>query len=170
MTMRFGRWVQDRPRLLEWSYRLTAGALQLIQPALDRIGYERFETIFESAEKWTKRPLFDCRMCGMCSLHSTGMTCPMTCPKEMRNGPCGGVRPDGKCEVKPEMDCVWVLSWRHAAEMPEYGGQIMHLQPPVDYALQGSSAWLNQLNGRDRVDPEGWLRTGAVIEEGYTVR
>ena len=39
-------------------------------------------------------------MCGQCVLHSTGMTCPMTCPKTLRNGPCGGVREDGDCEVE----------------------------------------------------------------------
>ncbi|MDX1600964.1 MAG: methylenetetrahydrofolate reductase C-terminal domain-containing protein [Anaerolineales bacterium] len=170
MTSRLGRWIQDRPRLLEWSYRVTAGALQIVHPAIGWIGYERLNSIFESAEKITKRPVFDCRMCGMCSLHSTGMTCPMTCPKEMRNGPCGGVRPDGRCEVNPEMDCVWVMSWRRAADMQDYGDQIMHLQPPVDYKLQGSSAWLNQLRGRDRVDPEGWLRSGPVVEEASIVR
>ncbi|MBF6309362.1 methylenetetrahydrofolate reductase C-terminal domain-containing protein, partial [Nocardia farcinica] len=35
--------------------------------------------------------IFNCQMCGQCILHSTGMTCPMTCPKKLRNGPCGGV-------------------------------------------------------------------------------
>ena len=45
--------------------------------------------------------LFDCRMCGQCVLSSTGMSCPMNCPKSLRNGPCGGVRADGNCEVKP---------------------------------------------------------------------
>ena len=42
-----------------------------------------------------KRAVFDCKMCGQCILHSTGMTCPMNCPKYLRNGPCGGVRQDG---------------------------------------------------------------------------
>ncbi len=53
-------------------------------------------------------PVFGCSMCGQCVLHSTGLTCPMTCPKQLRNGPCGGVRADGGCEVKPEMRCVWL--------------------------------------------------------------
>ena len=48
-----------------------------------------------------KKPIWDCRMCGQCVLHSTGMTCPMTCPKTLRNGPCGGVRENGNCEVVP---------------------------------------------------------------------
>ena len=57
-------------------------------------------------EHIVKGQVWDCRMCGTCVLHSTGMTCPMTCPKTLRNGPCGGVRENGHCEVKPEMRCV----------------------------------------------------------------
>ena len=49
-------------------------------------------TLVEAA---VKKPVFGCKLCGQCVLHSTGMTCPMTCPKQLRNGPCGGVRPDG---------------------------------------------------------------------------
>ena len=59
-------------------------------------------------EAAVKKPVFGCQMCGQCVLHSTGMTCPMNCPKTLRNGPCGGVRPDGNCEVDPEMRCVWL--------------------------------------------------------------
>jgi hypothetical protein len=59
----------------------------------------RAERVFIWLEKLSKGAIFDCRMCGQCVLHNTGMTCPMTCPKSMRNGPCGGVRPDGRCEV-----------------------------------------------------------------------
>ena len=50
-------------------------------------------------EAAVKKPIWGCQMCGQCVLHSTGMTCPMNCPKMLRNGPCGGVRPDGNCEV-----------------------------------------------------------------------
>ena len=52
-------------------------------------------------EHAVKKPVWGCRMCGQCVLHSTGMTCPMTCPKTLRNGPCGGVRENGHCEVTP---------------------------------------------------------------------
>jgi len=54
--------------------------------------------LVSAVEHAIKKPVFGCRMCGQCVLHDTGMTCPMTCPKELRNGPCGGVRPDGRCE------------------------------------------------------------------------
>ena len=44
----------------------------------------------------------DSQSCGQCIVGYTGLSCPMNCPKKMRNGPCGGVRPDGRCEVEPE--------------------------------------------------------------------
>jgi hypothetical protein len=45
------------------------------------------EKFFLPVEKISKEMIFDCRMCGQCILHSTGMTCPMRCPKNLRNGP-----------------------------------------------------------------------------------
>jgi hypothetical protein len=71
----------------------------------------------------------------------------MNCPKTLRNGPCGGVRPGGYCEVKPSMKCVWVLAWDGAARM-EGGNRIQEVLPPVDHSLQGSSAWLR--TGREK--------------------
>ncbi len=39
----------------------------------------------------------------------TGGICPIVhCPKELVNGPCGGVVDGGKCEVVETFDCVWV--------------------------------------------------------------
>src|SRR5262249_28650003 len=62
---------------------------------------------FTETERVTKQTLFGCRMCGQCALPVTGYVCPMGCPKELRNGPCGGVGTDGGCEVYPEKRCVW---------------------------------------------------------------
>src|SRR5438876_8520102 len=72
------------------------------------LGYQRIEAPVAGVERAVKGLLFDCRMCGQCVLSSTGMSCPMNCPKSLRNGPCGGVRANGHCEVDPEMMCVWV--------------------------------------------------------------
>ena len=71
-------------------------------------------SLLETVEHAVKGPVWDCRMCGQCVLHDTGLTCPMTCPKTLRNGPCGGVRADGHCEVEPEMRCVWVKAYARA--------------------------------------------------------
>ena len=84
-------------------------------PLLRRIGFDRLEAPAAALEREIKGLLFDCQMCGSCVLSSTGMSCPMNCPKQMRNGPCGGVRADGHCEVKPAMRCVWVQAWKARA-------------------------------------------------------
>jgi hypothetical protein len=110
-------------------------------------------------EHAVKKPVWDCRMCGQCVLHSTGMTCPMTCPKTLRNGPCGGVREDGNCEVKPEMRCVWVKAEKRSRTwplLPAWKAEFNHLRPPVNNELQGDSSWLNLVNGKDHMTPEGW--------------
>src|SRR5579863_1290995 len=44
----------------------------------------------ESIELSIKKPLFGCKACGNCVLGEMEYVCPMTCPKNMRNGPCGG--------------------------------------------------------------------------------
>jgi hypothetical protein len=66
----------------------------------------------------------------------------MNCPKSLRNGPCGGVRAGGFCEVKPEMRCVWVEAWEGAQRMRQGLERIAVVQPPVDRTLEGSSSWL----------------------------
>ena len=114
-------------------------------------------------EHAVKKPVWDCRMCGQCVLHSTGMTCPMTCPKTLRNGPCGGVRENGNCEVIPEMECVWVKANRRAESMPllpkSWREEVSHMRPPVNNALKGDSSWINLINGKDRQTPAGWIGT-----------
>ena len=115
-------------------------------------------------EHAVKKPVWDCRMCGQCVLHSTGMTCPMTCPKTLRNGPCGGVREDGRCEVKPEMRCVWLKAYERTERWPllpaAWREHYHHLRPPVDNRLHGTSSWRNLASGRDRVTPSAWTSAG----------
>jgi Methylene-tetrahydrofolate reductase C terminal len=108
------------------------------------------------AEHAVKGPIWDCRMCGQCVLHSTGLTCPMTCPKTLRNGPCGGVRANGHCEVNPEMKCVWLKAFERSERLPIWREHFDALRPPVDNSLQGSSSWINLMTGRDQRRPAGW--------------
>jgi hypothetical protein len=78
------------------------------------------------------------------------MSCPMNCPKNLRNGPCGGVRANGHCEVYAEMPCVWVKAWEGSRQMAE-GDKILVPQPAIDHRLKGRSSWLKVM--RDRLPP-----------------
>lgn len=112
-----------------------------LDPLWRRIGYERLDKPVAVAESLVKSTLFDCQMCGQCALSATGMSCPMNCPKSLRNGPCGGVRSNGHCEVKPNMKCVWVAAWDGSKQMA-HGNAINIVQGPVDHRLKGTSSWL----------------------------
>ena len=136
------RWSVRHARGLETGYRLFERALVALHPVWKRIGYERLETPVAATEKAVKGFLFDCRMCGQCVLSSTGMSCPMNCPKNLRNGPCGGVRADGRCEVKPEMACVWVAAVAGSQRMRGGGAAIHVVQLALDRRLEGRSSWL----------------------------
>lgn len=149
-------WLKDRPRALERIYDWAERLLRLLYPPLKRISPKATEQLLIWSEEVGKGYLFNCQMCGQCILHSTGMTCPMTCPKNLRNGPCGGVRRDGHCEVIPERMCVWVQAWERSQAMPRYGHEITLIQPPVDRSLHRTSAWINLLEGIDTQTPPGW--------------
>jgi len=54
-----------------------------------------------------------CGACGDCLLDRTGGICPVVrCAKGLLNGPCGGTRKGGKCEIDPDKDCAWVLIYQ----------------------------------------------------------
>jgi hypothetical protein len=101
--------------------------------------------------------LFNCTMCGQCVLHSTGMVCPMTCPKNIRNGPCGGVRLDGTCEVLPDLECIWVTAFRRSTRLP-WPEEFHDMRSPVDWSLEGTSSWVNFLTSRDQI------KSGCFVE------
>ena len=134
-------WSVRHARLLEAFYKTFERPLVALAPLLTSIGYQRLERPVAAVEKKIKGLLFDCQMCGMCALSSTGMSCSMNCPKNLRNGPCGGVRANGHCEVTPEMRCVWVAAWEGSQVMAG-GKAILDIQRPVDNTLKGTSSWL----------------------------
>lgn len=148
--------MRNRPKLLEAAYDLAERMIRVVHPVIKRIGYSRVEGWIKPSEEWTKGVVFDCMMCGQCILHTTGMTCPMTCPKNLRNGPCGGVRLNGNCEVIPEMRCIWVEAYERSQLMSKYGTEIIQLQPPVNRQLEDRSAWISLLTGEDQVAAPGW--------------
>jgi hypothetical protein len=131
--------------------RLYSGFERLLvrfAPLFRTIGYQRLERPFAAVERGVKGLLFDCKMCGQCVLGSTGMSCPMNCPKNLRNGPCGGVRADGACEVNANMRCVWLLAFAGAERIPGGIDKIRAIQAPVDRRLEGHSSWLHVVRER----------------------
>ena len=146
------QWSVRHARGLNAFYRGFEAVLVALHPLWKRVGYERLERPFAAVEHGVKGLLFDCRMCGQCILSSTGMSCPMNCPKNLRNGPCGGVRANGHCEVRPEMRCVWVEAFAGSARIPGGIDALRQVQHAVDRRLQGRSSWLRVV--RERVGNE----------------
>ena len=150
-------WVKKHPAWLERVYDGSKAALKILYPLLNRISPIATQRFMIWSEKIVKGYIFNCQMCGQCILHSTGMTCPMNCPKNLRNGPCGGVRANGHCEVIPTMPCIWVQAWERSQEMTIYGAEIGIVQPPLNRQLQDSSSWINLLEGVDQQVQVGWI-------------
>jgi len=105
-----------------------------------------FAKLIARTEAFCKGMMFDCHACGQCVLSVTGLVCPMSCPKGLRNGPCGGTL-EGKCEVYPKLECVWVRIHRRTSKgsfsLPE-------LIPSPDSSLHFTSSYLNLITGRDK--------------------
>jgi hypothetical protein len=111
------------------------------------------QTIGLPAEAILKKTIFGCQSCGQCLLHENGYTCPMRCPKTSRNGPCGGVRANGHCEVYPERWCVWYRAYyrskNQSLPMPQsWRDDMYHVHPPVNWELINTSSVINEITGR----------------------
>jgi methylenetetrahydrofolate reductase (NADPH) len=113
------RWLDRHPRLSHW--------------------FERFEF-------YSKKEIFGCQNCGNCVLGHMEYVCPQTCPKQMRNGPCGGTF-HGACEVI-DQECIWVKVMERA-EASNTIDQLKVYIPPPDRTLTGTASWLNFYLGRD---------------------
>ncbi|NND83235.1 MAG: hypothetical protein HKN50_12475 [Gammaproteobacteria bacterium] len=143
------RFATRHSRAYEAFYDFVEPIILFVIGGLSKLSGGRLDKPMTWVEAKTKGALFDCQMCGNCVLSSTGMTCPMNCPKTIRNGPCGGVRANGNCEVKPEMRCVWVDAWDGASRMRK-GNQIHEIQFATNKAHLGTSAWLRLLEERQQ--------------------
>ena len=138
---RFRQWSVKHSRFMEGLYNFVNPAILVTLRGVTKVFGKKLDKPIIAAEAGLKGLLFDCQMCGNCALSKTGMSCPMNCPKTLRNGPCGGVRANGMCEVKPEMQCVWVAAWDGASRM-KGGEAIKSIEHAVDYRDKGTSTWL----------------------------
>ena len=149
-------WSVRHARAFQRIYSFLEGYIQWLRPLVHAIGPRQAETAIRPIERVTKQFLFDCRMCGQCVLSSTGMACPMNCAKQMRNGPCGGVRPDGTCEVNPGVRCAWIEAingGKRIASNTKGLASALPALPPLDHARTGESSWIKVINGSSTYDP-----------------
>jgi len=104
--------------------------------------------VVERMEFAMKAPVFGCQACGNCVLGLMEYVCPQTCPKGMRNGPCGGsLTTNGWCEVVDQR-CIWAEVYERA----KAAGRVNDLHvliPPRNLSLQGTSSWINFFLKRD---------------------
>ncbi|HXP88491.1 MAG TPA: methylenetetrahydrofolate reductase C-terminal domain-containing protein [Bryobacteraceae bacterium] len=124
------------------------------RPALAH-GLERVELLM-------KNRTFGCKACGNCVLGEMEYVCPMTCPKSLRNGPCGGTS-NGQCEVYPDKPCIWVAVYNHASA----AGRVEDLKlfiPARNRSLQGTSSFINLFLDRDSRPgrPQPLIQIGGV--------
>ncbi len=96
---------------------------------------------FTSFEKSIKGALFGCRMCGNCILRETAFVCPMTCPKGLRNGLCGGANPEA-CEVDPSRPCTWFRIYERSAKLGRED-RLLEINAPLDGDRVGRETWLD---------------------------
>ena len=141
------RWVVRHASVLTSLYAVAERFFVRLTPMWHRIGLKRLDRVLVLFERPTKKLLFDCKMCGDCLLSSTGMSCPMVCPKNVRNGPCGGVRDDGHCEVDPDMPCVCVDGWEGIKRNSTVKRYLMP-RKQADFDRQGTSTWVREVERR----------------------
>ncbi len=112
-----------------------------VVPALETlfIGKERGIGLFEEI----------CTQCGECILGDTGGLCPVTsCHKGLVNGPCGGTN-NGKCEIDPEIDCVWTLIYQRLKEQGKLD-RMRKMQPPRNYQAPPKPGYMRILDTERR--------------------
>jgi len=100
----------------------------------------------ERIEFAIKSPLFGCEACGNCVLGQMEYVCPQTCPKNLRNGPCGGTA-NGRCEVV-DKPCIWISVYDRAKSESRVNDLRAYIPPP-NRALKGTSSWINYFLNRD---------------------
>lgn len=102
-----------------------------------------------SMERAIRAGWFHCRDCGDCAMVFTDLICPMVhCPKQQRNGPCGGSR-NGYCELYPnKKKCIYVTAYNRLKIQNKTDVLRMMAEPP-NCSLYGTSELNNFFTGKD---------------------
>ena len=129
--------------------------------------HPRMSRAFGFMEHVGKTVMFDCQNCGDCALFDVAFLCPMSqCPKQQRNGPCGGSK-DGWCEVYPgERLCVWVRAYGRLKRYGESESIGEYIVPPCNWDFMHTSSWLNFYLGQDHSAVRLGIKPVGQIERG----
>lgn len=93
------------------------------------------DTLFLGEIKRSNEFEIRCVMCGECIQDLFGGLCPVSrCPKEMLNGPCGGSI-GGKCEVDPDIDCVWDVIYKRLKEKGQLS-KLKMIREPKEWSIE----------------------------------
>jgi methylenetetrahydrofolate reductase (NADPH) len=115
-----------------------------------KVAGTKMESFFHKLEHLTKVVLFDCNDCGDCALIDAAYLCPMSqCPKNQRNGACGGSF-EGWCEVYPgKKQCIYVRAYARLKKHGEETQLDNGIVEPCNWDLYQTSSWINFYLGKD---------------------
>jgi len=98
----------------------------------DRLVYTCCDTLHLNSFQGLTAREYNCEQCGECYLNYTGGLCPVAlCSKNLLNGPCGGSQ-NGKCEVDPDMPCIWQQIYDRLARLGQLE-TLDRLGPPKNW-------------------------------------
>jgi len=108
------------------------------------------EKLYHGLEHLAKVIMYDCKDCGDCALSDLAYVCPMSqCPKNQRNGACGGSF-NGWCEVHPnKKKCIYVKAYSRLKNYGEHSQLDDYHVDPCNWDLHQTSSWINFYLGKD---------------------
>jgi hypothetical protein len=114
---------------------LTDGAgVQTVAELVDKVVHPGCNTLSSGGAHAEWKEAERCLECGDCMLEFTGGLCPIArCSKHLLNGPCGGSQ-DGKCEVDPDIPCVWQQIVDRLAKLGQLG-KLERLVTPKNWSV-----------------------------------
>jgi hypothetical protein len=118
---------------------LTDGAgVQTVAELVDKVVHPGCNTLSSGGAHAEWKEAERCLECGDCVLEFTGGLCPIArCSKHLLNGPCGGSQ-GGKCEVNPDIPCVWQQIVDRLAELGQLD-KLERLVTPKNWSVSLTS-------------------------------
>jgi hypothetical protein len=114
---------------------LTDGSgVQTVAEVVDKVVHPGCNTLSAGGAHAEWKEAERCLECGDCVLEFTGGLCPIArCSKLLLNGPCGGSQ-GGKCEVDPDIPCVWQQIVDHLAKLGQLD-KLERIVPPKNWSV-----------------------------------